>query len=169
MIERMLRWGVPTDGIVADAGDDSAVLELWSTDPAAALDTFVAPPDRLLISSPGGPMLWAAGSASRWGLHVRRGAAPTVDPSWTADGCRRIRAAHPDHDGWWTAWAFAFAEAFAAGAHPIVGGRWELRRAEVTTDWAARRRLDGMSVDTVELDEDLLVHLRGSSCDIEWR
>ncbi len=162
----MLRWGVPTDGIVADARDAAAVLELWSTDSATPLDTFVAPPERLLISSPAGPMLWAAGSASRWGLHVRRGVAPTVAPPWTADRCRRIRAAHPDHDGWWTAWAFAFAEALAVNAHPIAGGRWELRRAEVTTEWAARRRLDGLSVDTVELDDDLLTD--AAACFLTW-
>lgn len=166
MIERMLRWGVPKTGIVDDARDDAAVLELWSTDAFSPLDTFVVPPDRLLISSPAGPVLWAAGSASRWGLHVRRGVAQNVAAPWTADRCRRIRDAHPDHEGWWTAWAFAFAEALAANAHPVAGGRWELRRAEVTTEWSARRRLDGLSVETVELDVELLSD--DPACFLTW-
>lgn len=158
----VLRWDAPT----ADARADGTALELRSTGARAPLDTLVAGRDRLLITARHVPVMWAAGSAARWGMHVWRGTPPFVAPPWTADRCRRMRDAHTDHDGWWTAWAFAFAEALAAHAHPVTSGRWELRRAEVTTEWAARRRLDGLSVETIELDEELLAN--DPACFITW-
>jgi hypothetical protein len=161
----MIRWNAP-DGLPS-----TVVLALDAEkDAAPTIVTEIASPVKLRISQHGQPRVWAAGNPQSWGLCALINGPFDVVKSITAEEGRHVRESHPDEAGWWTAWAFRFAEALSGGSGggPIGRGSWWIERAEIVApnEWVSEFQRAGMSFSLVEADAD---QMAGSGIvEIEW-